>query len=112
MDTYDDDWLLVPVANHDPRLILVSGARDDGNGKLWTEEQPITGWLTITAKKGWKTSCIPITIMEPVMQSEDIVLNTETEMWYEVSGDQRSGEGRKSMITYLQELTKGLLAVK
>lgn len=107
-----DDWLLVPIANHDPRLVLITGSRDDENGKLWTEEQPITGWLTITAKEGWSTGCIPITIMEPITSSESIVLNVETEMWYEVSGNQRSGEGRDSMITYLQELTKGLIAVK
>ena len=108
----NDNFLLVPVANHDPRLVLVTGSRDDGNGKLWTEEQPITGWLTITNKRGWQTSSVPITIMDPVSNGESIVINTETEEWYEISGNQQSGQGRDNMITYLQELTKGLLAIK
>lgn len=107
-----EDWQLTTVANHDPRLMLVSGSRDDADGKLYTEELPITGWLMITKIEGWGTTSEPITLGELVHESESIVFNTETEAWYELHGNQRCGKGRDDMMSYLQELTKGLVAVK
>jgi len=107
-----NDWQLTPVANHDPRLILVMADRDPETGKMEIEEQPITGWLVITDLEKWHTSSQPITMVEPGDDQYVIVYNVETEDWYEPTLNCCIGKGREKMMEYLQELNGGLRVVK
>ncbi len=107
-----EDFKISTVANHDPRLVLVSADWDPEANELVTEEQPIVGWMLATKIEGWGTSCDAITIIDNSMFSSSIVLNTVTHAWYEPTGNQASGNGRDTMTEYLRQQTvKGLRAV-